>query len=120
MTKKEIIPTSNTHNILTAGTVVKGDIHAEEDFRFDGKIEGNIYCKGKIVIGTDASVLGDISCGNIDVLGKVTGIINCLNTLILRSTADVKGNLNTHILEIEAGSQFEGAIAMIEKDKLNI
>jgi cytoskeletal protein CcmA (bactofilin family) len=120
MGKKDIIPTLNAHNILTTGTVVKGEIHAEEDFRFDGKIEGNITCKGKIVIGADADVLGDINCTNVDVLGKVSGVINCLGTLALRSTAVVKGNLNTHILEIEAGSQFEGSIAMIDKNTLNI
>lgn len=114
MTKKEITPIPSAHNILTSGTVIKGDIHAEEDLRFDGKIEGNIYCKGKIVIGTESNVLGDISCANIDVLGRVTGIINCMDTLVLRSTAIVRGNMNTHILEIEAGSQFEGTIAMIE------
>ena len=120
MGKKDIQPTSNTHNVLTSGTVVKGEIRAEEDFRFDGKIEGNITCKGKIIIGVDADILGDIYCTNIDVLGRITGVVNCVGTLVLRSSAVVKGNLNTHILEIEAGSQFEGSIAMIEKDKLNL
>jgi len=119
MRKKDIIPTSNIHNTLTSGTIVKGEIHAEEDFRFDGKIEGNIYCKGKIVIGAESSVLGDINCTNIDVMGTVTGVINCTNILILKSTAVVKGNLNTHILEIEAGSQFEGSISMIDKANIN-
>ena len=39
------------HNALAAGTTIKGNIITETDFRLDGKVEGDISCNGKIVIG---------------------------------------------------------------------
>ena len=115
MGKKEVIPALSAHNMLTSKTVIMGDVHAEEDFRFDGKIEGNITCKGKIVFGAESRVVGDVFSANVDVLGQITGTINCTDTLILRSTAIFIGNIKTKILEIEPGCQLQGTIAMIEE-----
>ena len=49
--QKEENTNGGLHNTLAAGTTVKGDIVTETDFRLDGKIEGNVSCNGKIVIG---------------------------------------------------------------------
>ena len=49
--KEDTSSAGGLHNTLAAGTVVKGNIVAESDFRLDGKIEGDIHCHGKIVIG---------------------------------------------------------------------
>ena len=48
------------HNALAAGTTIKGNIITETDFRLDGKVEGDISCNGKIVIGPKGSVTGNI------------------------------------------------------------
>lgn len=102
--------------MLTSKTVVMGDIHAEEDFRFDGRIEGNMTCKGKIVFGADSQVVGDVYSVNVDVLGRITGTINCSDTLILRSTAVFVGNIKTKVLEIEPGCVLQGTVSMLEED----
>ena len=49
------------HNALAAGTTIKGNIITETDFRLDGKVEGDISCNGKIVIGPKGSVTGNRS-----------------------------------------------------------
>lgn len=49
--QKEENTNGGLHNTLAAGTTVKGDLVTETDFRLDGKIEGNVSCNGKIVIG---------------------------------------------------------------------
>ncbi len=47
---------SSSINILGAGTIVKGDIIANGDFRIDGTLTGTITAKGKLVIGATGSV----------------------------------------------------------------
>ena len=56
--QKEENTNGGLHNTLAAGTTVKGDIVTETDFRLDGKIEGNVSCNGKIVIGPKGNVTG--------------------------------------------------------------
>lgn len=113
MARNEAITTSNTHNVLAIGTVIQGDIRAEEDFRIDGTIEGNITCKGKIIIGPQSSITGNIECTNIDMMGKVAGNITCTNTIILRASANVNGEIKSQTIEIEPGAIFSGSCSMI-------
>ena len=58
------------HNALAAGTTIKGNIITETDFRLDGKVEGDISCNSKIVIGPKGSVIGNIVSENAEILGK--------------------------------------------------
>ncbi len=110
---KEVIAIpANTHNILSSGTRITGDINAEEDIRIDGTVEGNITCKGKIVVGASSSVIGNIESCNIELLGQVKGNITCRERIILRASSILYGDIKTSIIEIEPGAQFEGACVM--------
>ncbi|WP_165041794.1 polymer-forming cytoskeletal protein [Dysgonomonas sp. ZJ709] len=113
MARNEIITTSGTHNVLAIGTVIKGDICAEEDFRIDGTIEGDITCKGKIIIGAQSSITGNIECTNIEMMGKVTGNICCTNNIILRASANLNGEIKSQTIEIEPGAIFSGTCSML-------
>ncbi|PNE27538.1 hypothetical protein BHU11_01040 [Tannerella sp. oral taxon 808] len=116
-TKNEEIPLSSggMHNVLAAGTVVTGSVASESDFRLDGRIEGDINCKGKIVIGPKGSILGNIISDNAEVLGDVEGSIRIKEKLVFKSTAIIKGDIFTQTLEIEPGAHFNGTCTMSGK-----
>ena len=109
---KNIIPTGISHNAISAGTFVKGDIIAEEDLRIDGKVEGNIECSGKIIIGSSAKITGNIYCNNIDLMGEVNGNIEAKETVTLKSQVNFSGKIVTKYLDIESGAIFNGSCAM--------
>ena len=100
------------HNALAAGTTIKGNIITETDFRLDGKVEGDISCNGKIVIGPKGSVTGNIVSENAEILGEVDGSVKVSAKLILKSTAIIKGDIYTQSLEIEPNARFNGACSM--------
>ncbi len=110
--KEVIAAAANTHNILSSGTHINGDINAEEDFRIDGTIEGNIVCKGKIIIGTNSSIVGNIESTNIEILGQVKGNIICREGVILRTSSVLSGDITTGVIEIEPGAKFGGTCSM--------
>ena len=112
MKEKPQNSSSIAHNLLAAGTLVKGNIIAEEDFRVDGKVEGQIECAGKLVIGLQAEVIGDIHCQNIDLLGKVNGNIVARDLLSIKSSGAFSGEIIASRLEIEAGSVMNGQVKM--------
>ena len=98
------------HNALAAGTTIKGNIITETDFRLDGKVEGDISCNGKIVIGPKGSVTGNIVSEN-------AGSVKVSAKLILKSTAIIKGDIYTQSLEIEPNARFNGACSMCSEKK---
>ncbi len=113
MGNKKQAPTGSSINALAAGTVIKGNLSAEEDMRVDGIIEGNISCKGKVVISQTGEVRGQITCANIELAGKVTGNIHATGILVLKHTSVYQGELHIQSLEIEPGAIFNGSCKMV-------
>lgn len=113
LNRKEVAPASSgIHNVLSAGTVLTGNLVTQDDIRIDGVIEGNIISRGKVIIGPNGHVSGDIECLNLDLLGRVSGNISCEDTLVLRATANLVGDILTQIIEIEPGARFTGTCKM--------
>ena len=117
---KEDISLSGLHNALAAGTVIKGNISTESDFRLDGKIEGDVTCKGKIVVGPKGHVVGNITAPNAEILGKVDGNIHTSSKLTLKSSAIINGDIFIQLVEIEPNAQFNGACNMTTSNHKNI
>jgi cytoskeletal protein CcmA (bactofilin family) len=107
---------SGMHNILASGTKLQGEITSEEDFRIDGTIEGNVQCRGKMIIGQSGSVKGNINCSNIDLFGTVNGNIICSETVILKASSHLTGEVKTRVIEIEPGADFEGTCSMLNNN----
>ena len=102
-------------NIITDGTLVKGDITATGDFRLDGTLQGNIQLNGKLVIGDSGVVNGNVLCQNANIIGTVNGNLSVKELLSLHSTARVRGDILINKLSIEPGAVFSGKCRMIDE-----
>ena len=58
---KEILNSGIAHNVLATGSKIKGNISADSDFRIDGEVEGDIACSGKVVIGPQGTLRGNLN-----------------------------------------------------------
>lgn len=105
----------NAINIITNGTVIKGDITASGDFRLDGTLEGNIQLNGKLVVGDTGVVNGNILCMNANIIGTVNGNLSVKELLSLHATARVKGDILINKLSIEPGAVFTGKCCMLDE-----
>jgi cytoskeletal protein CcmA (bactofilin family) len=112
MKNKEIVSSGIAHNVLASGTLVKGTIHAEEDLRIDGKVEGLIECAGRVVIGPQADVQGDLHCANADIVGRINGNLVIRELLSIQATGVFTGDLTVGSLEIAPGAIFNGTCKM--------
>ncbi len=110
MTKNNIIETKP--NNIVAGTIIKGEIIADGDFRIDGSLVGSINCKGKIVIGQSGSIEGEIICQNADISGKIKAHVKVEQLLMMKSTAELHGDVITDKISIEPGAKFSGSCDM--------
>lgn len=107
--------TTDSINIITNGTVIKGDITATGDFRLDGTLEGNIQLNGKLVVGDTGVVNGNILCMNANIIGTVNGNLSVKELLSLHTTARVKGDILINKLSIEPGAVFTGKCCMLDE-----
>ncbi len=115
MTKEKAMTNGMIHNSIAANTRIVGVITAENDFRVDGVIEGEIICQGKVIVGQTANVKGKLTCANAEIVGYIEGEITASEILTLKSTAVVKGDLKVATLVVEPNAKFNGTCAMIEQ-----
>jgi cytoskeletal protein CcmA (bactofilin family) len=103
---------SGAISIIGGGTTITGNIDSTGDVRVDGKINGNVKAKGKILIGPDGIVEGDIAGEQIDILGKITGVISANDLLQLRGKAIINGDVYAGKLQVEPTVTFNGKCHM--------
>jgi cytoskeletal protein CcmA (bactofilin family) len=99
-------------NRIVEGTIIKGDIISQADFRLDGELIGNFQSSGKIVIGPAGSVTGDIVCKNADIEGKFNGKIHVTEILNVKSKASIHGEVSVGKLSVEPGADFSASCTM--------
>lgn len=103
---------SPSRNLIGNGTIIKGDIESNGDFRIDGELTGTIRTKGKVVIGSTGKVEGEVFCQNADIEGIANANMNVAELLTLKETAKLNGDVSTNKLAIEPGAQFLGSCKM--------
>lgn len=117
--KKAVEPEVSVNDIsrISARTVIKGEISSENDIRVDGKVNGKIFSKGKIVVGPQAVIEGGLACTNVDFLGTMKGDIYVKDLLTVKSNATIEGNINVNKLQVEMGAQINGSCHMITSEE---
>ena len=76
---------------------------------FDGTVEGNIRCTGKIVIGPEGKIHGNLSCTHACLHGTIIGDAYVKEELTLKANCVMQGNIYTTKLEIESQAKFNGS-----------
>lgn len=102
---------------IAEGTIVKGSLGSEYDIRIDGKFEGDLITKGKLVVGNNAYIKGNIVCDTADIWGHVEGDLVTAGVTSFKSVANFMGNLKTSRIAIEIGAVFNGTCKIISDEE---
>ena len=99
-------------NRIERSTKITGEIVSEADFRIDGTLEGTITTTGKVVIGKEGVINGNVNCAFADVEGKFSGKIDVKESLSLKTTSSVEGEVIIGKLIVESGASFNAKCSM--------
>jgi len=102
----------SSRNVISKGTKIVGDLISEGDFRIDGTLEGTLKTDGRVIIGHEGFIKGNIQCSNADVEGRFSGEFLVSNTLTAKSTANITGNVNVGQISTEPGATFNATCNM--------
>lgn len=115
-TRKEMAKNSEAEhtsiNLIGTGTTIKGEIKSNGDIRIDGTLIGQVYSKGKIVVGNTGVIEGEIYCQNADFSGNIKAKVEVSELLALKATSRLRGEIVTNKLAIEPGARFTGTCTM--------
>jgi cytoskeletal protein CcmA (bactofilin family) len=117
MLKREEAPSaavvgSDLNALLGRGSEFDGKLTFEGTVRIDGKFTGTIVTSDTLVVGEGARIDAEISCGTIIVHGEVHGNIKATGAVELHQPARVHGNVETPVMMVARGVQFNGQCKM--------
>jgi cytoskeletal protein CcmA (bactofilin family) len=99
---------ANATNVLSTGIEIIGSIRFSNDMIIDGKIEGEITSdKGKVTIGENAKIKGDVTAGEVKVYGNVEGKITS-QRCELKDKSKINGDIKSKVFSMEEGAQLTG------------
>ncbi|MBM4144295.1 MAG: polymer-forming cytoskeletal protein [Lentisphaerae bacterium] len=87
---------------------IVGSVKSASNVKIDGKLNGDLTCKGNAVIGPSANVKGNLNVNSIEIHGHVSGNVNARDRIQLKATANLNGDIRGKRLSVEDGVTFIG------------
>ena len=103
---------TNSIDRIAEGTVLEGNLKSTNGIRIDGIVKGSVTCDGKIVVGKNGVIEGEVTCQSADIEGTLKSTIIVKDILELKSTSNLQGEIITGKLSIEPGATFTGNCKM--------
>ncbi|WP_027183661.1 bactofilin family protein [Desulfovibrio inopinatus] len=97
---------------LGAGTTYQGRLDFEGSVRIDGNFQGEVESSGTLVVGKDATIIGQVKVGQLVLSGRLEGDVTAQKKVTMHKTAVFYGNLVTPALVVEDGAVLEGKVTM--------
>ena len=97
-------------SLLSANLTVIGDIESDGTVRIDGRLEGSVRRASIVVLGTGASIKGNITAREVMVGGTVEGNIDAADRIELQPSAIVTGDIDAGAILIREGGVIRGRL----------
>jgi len=111
-TSNGVQTSTNVSNSIVEGTIINGNITAPNDIRIDGELIGKLDCKGRVIIGPQGKIEGEINCINAIIEGTFSGNINVKELLSIKETGIITGDIITDKLMVQTGAVFNVSCSM--------
>jgi cytoskeletal protein CcmA (bactofilin family) len=108
MAEDKNLASEASQTILGADAIFKGEMTYEGAMRIEGKFEGKLNSKGRLAIGRNADITGEIDVGRVNVEGAFKGNISARERVEVSSSARVLGDLRAPKLVVAEGATLIG------------
>ena len=99
--------------------LVKGEIFSEDEILIEGRIQGKITVKNRVIIGVNGNVEADVEAREVVIKGKVIGNVKGGQRVEIVPSGVLRGNINSPRVVIADSGVFEGNIEMHGREDKN-
>jgi cytoskeletal protein CcmA (bactofilin family) len=97
---------------LGKDTEFEGKLSFNGAVRIDGRLKGEIFTEGTLIVGESAVIASDIHVSHIIVSGEIRGNIVASDRIEIHAPGKVFGNIQAPTVIIDEGVVFEGNCKM--------
>jgi cytoskeletal protein CcmA (bactofilin family) len=100
---------SRAGGTLSSGVSIKGTVKFQKELLIDCEVEGKIDSNGRLTVGKQAHIKGDIKTRSVVVDGTVDGNITAGERCELRAGCTVNGDIEAPRLVVDEAATFIGS-----------
>jgi cytoskeletal protein CcmA (bactofilin family) len=105
--------------ILSSGVSIKGSVKFRTELVIDGDVEGTIDSIGRLTVGKNAHIRGEIRTRSVTVHGTVDGNLTAGERCELRSGCILRGDIEASRLVVDENATFIGSAEIAKEDHLS-
>jgi len=106
-----------TGGVLSNGVSINGSLKFEGELELDCELEGSVTSTGRLSVGKNAQIRGDVKVGSVTVQGTVDGNITATERCELRAGCTLRGDIESPRLVVDDDATFIGSARITSKAK---
>lgn len=109
------------NTIVGPGSFIRGELKISGFIRIDGDLDGNLDASGRVIVGENARIRGNVHSLMITIGGVIQGDVIAPEGVIILPTGMVLGNIITKKLQVEDFVILTGkCFAVNDQDRFNM
>jgi cytoskeletal protein CcmA (bactofilin family) len=109
--------TGTSGGVLSSGVSIKGSVKFSSELVIDGEVEGTIDSGGRLTVGKNAHITGEIRTGSVVVYGTVDGNVTAVERCELHSGCTLRGDIEAPRLVVDEEATFLGSAKIATRPK---
>jgi cytoskeletal protein CcmA (bactofilin family) len=105
-------PVNLQSSLVGKTLLIKGEIFSEDEILIEGRVQGKITVKNRVIIGRAGDVEAEIDAKDVVIKGKVTGNVRGSQRVEIVPAGILHGNIQAPRVVIADSGLFEGNIEM--------
>jgi len=94
--------------VVAAGARFEGLLSFRGEARVDGELVGRVRARGRLIVGVEGRVAGEIEVDELVVEGRLEGPVRARERVVLEAGCEVVGDLRSPRFAIADGCRLEG------------
>lgn len=103
--------------VLSSGVSIKGSVKFSSELVIDGEVEGSIDSGGRLTVGKNAHITGEIRTGSVTVYGTIDGNVTAVERCELHSGCTLRGDIEAPRLVVDEEATFLGSAKIATRAK---
>ncbi|MCB0114968.1 MAG: polymer-forming cytoskeletal protein [Caldilineaceae bacterium] len=98
--------------VISKESNFNGNVRSDGDILIEGSFEGEIDCKGTVIVAEGANVSATVRARNATIAGSANGDFSCEERLTIEASGEMRGKAQAPTLVVDEGAFFEGEFKM--------
>lgn len=111
------IPGEPKPSLIGKTLLIKGRVRASEEIVIEGRIEGNLQVKHRVIVGKSGIVKADIEANEVIIQGRVDGHVKAGMKVEIFPEGVLNGNIVSQRVVLAEGAILKGSIDMSVREE---